>query len=217
MAILTIISQIILYAIPILFAITLHEFAHGWVAEKLGDPTARMLGRLTLNPIKHIDPVGTIVVPTVLFYLGGFIFGWAKPVPITWQNLKHPKRDMALVAVAGPLANLVMAFAWGIVAKLTLILASPDGAIASYLLGMAKIGVLINFILMVLNMLPVPPLDGSRVLSSFVSPKFALMLAEVEVYGFLILVILLASGLLTAIIQPVIMMFIQLLVFLLQL
>src|SRR5947207_14919155 len=113
---------ILIYGIPILFAVTLHEVAHGWVALRLGDPTAKTLGRLTLNPIKHIDLVGTILVPLILFFAGGFLFGWAKPVPIVWHNLKNPRRDMAFVAIAGPLANLIMVFLWGIFLKLLLII-----------------------------------------------------------------------------------------------
>ena len=115
---LSVVQQIAVWALPVLFAITVHEVAHGWVAQRLGDPTAMMLGRLTLNPIKHIDPVGTVIVPLLLMVTGGFIFGWAKPVPITWENLKHPKRDMVLVAAAGPGANFVMACFWALIMKL---------------------------------------------------------------------------------------------------
>ena len=121
---LSLIQKIAVWSLPVLFAITVHEVAHGWVARRLGDPTAFMMGRLTLNPLKHIDPVGTVVVPLVLLMLGGFIFGWAKPVPVTWQNLRQPKRDMALVALAGPGANLLMAIGWGIVAKIGFLIAA---------------------------------------------------------------------------------------------
>ncbi|MGH8119749.1 MAG: site-2 protease family protein, partial [Gammaproteobacteria bacterium] len=119
---LTIVGKVLIWVIPVLFAITVHEVAHGWVASRLGDQTARSLGRLTLNPVKHIDPIGTIVLPVVLFYLGGFIFGWAKPVPVNWQNLGHPRRDMALVAAAGPGANLVMMVLWALLAKIIILL-----------------------------------------------------------------------------------------------
>lgn len=189
-------QKIILWVIPLLFAITVHETAHGWVASKCGDPTAKLLGRLTLNPLKHIDPIGTIIVPAILFMLGGFVFGWAKPVPITWRNLRHPRWDMALVAVAGPLANLVMAFMWVAVAKVAIAL---HNAPFSY---MAQIGISINLVLMLLNLLPIPPLDGSRVLASFLSPAMAYQFNKLEVYGFLILVLLLASGLLARILGP---------------
>ncbi|TLY48317.1 MAG: site-2 protease family protein [Gammaproteobacteria bacterium] len=190
-------QKIILWVVPLLFAITVHETAHGWVASKLGDPTAKLLGRLTLNPLKHIDPIGTIIVPAILFSLGGFIFGWAKPVPITWQNLKNPRRDMALVAAAGPLANLLMAFLWVAIAKVAM--GFDNGPPIIY---MAQVGISINLVLMLLNLIPIPPLDGSRVVASFLSPKMAYQFNKLEVYGFLILVVLLASGILGRILGP---------------
>lgn len=189
-------QKIILWVIPLLFAITVHETAHGWVASKCGDPTAKLLGRLTLNPLKHIDPIGTIIVPAILFSLGGFIFGWAKPVPITWQNLRNPRRDMALVAAAGPLANLFMAFLWVAIAKVAMAFDN------SPIIYMAQIGVTINLVLMLLNLIPIPPLDGSRVVASFLSPKMAYQFNKLEVYGFLILVLLLASGILGRVLGP---------------
>ena len=190
-------QKIILWVVPLIFAITVHETAHGWVASKCGDPTAKLLGRLTLNPIKHIDPIGTIVVPAILFFLGGFIFGWAKPVPITWRNLKNPRRDMALVAAAGPLANLGMAFLWVAVAKLGIGLHSAPFAY------MGQIGISINLVLTLLNLIPIPPLDGSRVVASLLSPAMAYRFNQLEVYGFLILVLLLASGLLARLLGPI--------------
>lgn len=189
-------QKIILWIIPLLFAITVHETAHGWVASKCGDPTAKVLGRLTLNPLKHIDPIGTIVVPAILFSLGGFVFGWAKPVPVTWQNLKNPRRDMAFVAVAGPLANLMMAFLWVVIAKIA------EGFNTIPIIYMAQIGISINLVLMLLNLLPIPPLDGSRVVASFLSPAMAYQFNKLEIYGFLILVLLLASGILGRILGP---------------
>jgi Zn-dependent protease len=189
-------QKVILWIIPLLFAITVHETAHGWVAYKCGDPTAKLLGRLTLNPIQHIDPIGTIIVPAILFLLGGFIFGWAKPVPITWQNLRHPRRDMALVAAAGPLANLGMALLWVVIIKLALFLHSAPFAY------MGQIGITINLVLMLLNLIPIPPLDGSRIVASVLSPALAYRFNQLEVYGFLILVLLLASGLLIRILGP---------------
>ena len=190
-------QKIILWVIPLIFAITVHETAHGWIASKCGDPTAKLLGRLTFNPIKHIDPIGTIIVPAILFFLGGFIFGWAKPVPITWRNLKKPRRDMALVAAAGPIANLGMAFLWLAVAKLGIGFHSVPFAY------MGQIGVSINLVLMLLNLVPIPPLDGSRIVASFLSPAMAYRFNQLEVYGFLILVLLLASGLLARLLGPI--------------
>lgn len=189
-------QKVILWIIPLLFAITVHETAHGWVASKCGDPTAKLLGRLTLNPLKHIDPIGTIIVPAILFSLGGFVFGWAKPVPVTWQNLKNPRRDMAFVAVAGPLANLMMALLWVVIAKIA------EGFNTIPIIYMAQVGISINLVLMLLNLLPIPPLDGSRVVASFLSPAMAYQFNKLEIYGFLILVLLLASGILGRILGP---------------
>ncbi len=185
--------------LPLLFAIVLHEVAHGWVAKLLGDPTAKMLGRLTLNPIKHIDPVGTILVPLVLLMLGGFIFGWAKPVPVTWENLKNPKRDMALVAVAGPAANLLMALFWALVAKIGLSLGSDISWLATPLVLMGIVGVTFNLILMVLNLLPILPLDGGRIVESLLPGPLSYTFAKLEPYGFIVLLVLLISGLLSSV------------------
>ena len=190
-------------ALPLLFAITVHEVAHGYVARRLGDRTAEMLGRLTLNPIKHIDPVGTILVPAILMLAGGFIFGWAKPVPVDARNMRNPKRDMALVAVAGPLANLAMAILWALVAKLGLVLAaSPWVSVPLVLMG--KIGILLNLILLVLNLLPLPPLDGGRVLTGLLPDRLSARVAQVEPYGLFILVGLLVTGYLGKILGPVV-------------
>ena len=144
-------EKIIIWAIPILFAITVHEVAHGWVADKLGDQTAKIMGRITLNPIKHIDPIGTVALPLILLFIGSFIFGWAKPVPVTWKNLRKPRRDMALVALAGPAANLIMMIIWSILAKLV-ILTSAATSSSQFLLSMCGAGILINIVLMVLNL-----------------------------------------------------------------
>jgi len=195
-------QRVAVWALPVLFAITVHEVAHGWVALRLGDKTAMMLGRLTLNPIKHIDPVGTVLLPLIMLMIGGFIFGWAKPVPVTWENLKHPKRDMALVAIAGPFANLVMMAIWALIMKLGYLIMSSAIWIAQPLIYMGSAGVFINIVLMVLNLLPLPPLDGSRVVSSFLPGPVAWKFNRLENYGFLILVLLLATGVLGQIIGP---------------
>jgi len=211
---LSLIQYAAIAALPLLFAITVHEVAHGWVALRYGDRTAQMLGRLTLNPLKHIDPVGTVLVPAILLLAGGFIFGWANPVPVDWRNLRHPKRDMAIVAVAGPLANLGMAVVWALIAKLGLALGAASAWFAVPLILMGKVGVLLNLILMVLNLLPLPPLDGGRVLVGLLPDKLAWQVSRVEPYGFFILVALMITGLLGTIIGPPIMALERMLVFL---
>jgi Zn-dependent protease len=201
---LSFVQKVILFGIPILFAITVHEVAHGWIASKLGDPTAKILGRITLNPIKHIDPVGTIIVPIILLFLGGFMFGWAKPVPVTWQNLRKPKRDMALVAVAGPLANLLMAFMWMGLLKLGIVL-KDQGLENGVALGMmSEAGVAINLTLMVLNLIPLPPLDGSRVASAFLPGPWGYRFDKLEPYSMLILLMLLGTGILSFVLGPIV-------------
>ena len=194
------ILKIALFAPPVLLAITLHEVAHGWAARSLGDPTAEQLGRLTLNPIKHIDPVGTILVPAILFILpGNFLFGWAKPVPVNMNRLHQPKRDMALVAAAGPASNFVMAILWAIVVKWGY---SMDvGLLRDLCLGMGTVGILINLVLMVLNLIPVPPLDGGRVLAGVLPDEMSEALGRLEPYGLFIIFGLLATGLLSQIIS----------------
>ncbi len=195
---------IAIWVLPILFAITVHEVAHGWVAYRLGDPTAKMLGRLTLNPIKHIDPIGTIVVPGVLLIIGGFIFGWAKPVPITWDNLGKPKRDMALVAAAGPIANLLMALIWALIAKIGFLIGNGLAWLALPMVYMGQAGIIINLLLMILNLIPIPPLDGSRVVSSLLPGPLAWKYNRLEPYGFFILLGLLVTGVLAKIMGPLI-------------
>jgi Zn-dependent protease len=187
--------------LPLLFAITVHEVAHGWVAKLYGDPTAQRLGRLSLNPLKHIDPVGTILVPGLLLMLGGFIFGWAKPVPVTWENLRHPKRDMAIVAVAGPGANLLMAIFWALIAKIGSVLGASSWA-GLPMQYMGIFGIQINAVLMILNLIPLPPLDGGRVAVGLLPGPWAWRLARVEPFGFFVLLGLLATGLLGILIGP---------------
>ena len=200
---LTILHKILIWTVPVLFAITVHEVAHGYVASRCGDQTAKLMGRLTLNPIKHIDPIGTILVPMIMLMISPFIFGWAKPVPVDWRNLKNPKLDMAKVAIAGPLANIVMALLWAGVAKAGLSMDSNSyQALVFTQMGIA--GIQINIILAVLNIIPIPPLDGSRVVSSFLSPKAAYNYAKIEPYGFFILVGLMVTGILGKIMWPMV-------------
>jgi Zn-dependent protease len=191
-------------ALPVLFAITVHEAAHGWVASRLGDSTAKMLGRVTLNPFKHIDPVGTLIVPLATFLLTGFLFGWAKPVPVNERNLRNRRWDMALVAVAGPGANLLMAVIWGLAVQIGLALWGSFQWLALPLVYMGAAGVLINVILMVLNLFPLLPLDGGRVLNALMPPALSARFSQLEPYGLILLVALLVSGLLSAILSPVI-------------
>ncbi len=207
----SIVQKIIIWAIPVIFAITVHEVAHGWVALKFGDRTAQMMGRLTLNPIKHIDPIGTIVIPAVLLVMGGFVFGWAKPVPVTYQNLRSPKTDMAWVALAGPMSNLVMAVIWACTAKMGLALYQSGTALGEPMLLMSIAGVLINTMLMVLNLLPLPPLDGGRILVSLLPGPLSWQVSRIEPYGFFILVGLLYLGVISMLLMPMMSGFIGLL------
>ena len=194
--------KILIYAIPIIFAITVHEVAHGWLANQLGDATAREKGRLTLNPVKHIDPIGTLIVPVILLYLSNFIFGWAKPVPVDWRNLNHPRRDMALVALAGPVANLVMMLLWLCLAWLILAIDVMPLNVTEYSLMMCDAGIFINIILMVLNLLPLLPLDGGRVMVSLLPVSLARYYARLEPVGLLIILVLLVTGYLQKILIP---------------
>jgi Zn-dependent protease len=199
---LTFIQTVAISAIPIIFAITLHEVAHGLVASRLGDQTARLSGRLTLNPLKHIDPLGTVVLPLIMLALGGIIFGWAKPVPVDWRNLRKPKRDMAWVAAAGPAANFIMMLLWAVLAKLVLNFEEVFQGFTTPMLYMARAGVTINIVLMVLNLLPIPPLDGSRVVSSLLSARLAMKYNQIEPYGFIIILLLFVTGILGRILWP---------------
>lgn len=190
------------WVLPVLFAITVHEVAHGWVAKQFGDRTAQMLGRLTLNPLKHIDPIGTILVPGILLLMGGFVFGWAKPVPVNARNLRNPKRDMAIVAVAGPIANLFMALFWALIIRVGTLFVGAQEAIGLPLIYMGSAGISINIFLMMLNLLPIPPLDGGRVLAGFLPGPLAYKLNRLEPYGFMILVALIYFGGLSLLLGP---------------
>lgn len=197
----TYLMRFAMFIIPMLFAITLHEAAHAYIAKLRGDKTAYLMGRVTLNPIKHIDILGTIILPTAMFLLGtGFLFGWAKPVPVNFNNLKKPRQDMILVAIAGPLANFIMAIIWFLLWKFV-----PNFGFHQ----MAQFGVILNLMLMVFNLLPIPPLDGSRVISALLPYKAALQYNRLERWGFLIVLLLLfipfgQSNLLASILLPLI-------------
>lgn len=195
-------ALISIYALPIIFAITLHEAAHGYAAKQFGDLTAQQMGRISLNPLRHIDLIGTILVPAVTLALGGILFGWAKPVPVNFGNLRNPKKDMLWVALAGPAANLAMAIFWALLIKLSLWMPSSFLAVPMGLMG--KAGVTINAILMVLNLLPILPLDGGRVTVSLLPHRYAYGYSKLEPYGLVILIILLFTGVLGQILWPLI-------------
>jgi Zn-dependent protease len=189
--------------IPGIFAITLHEVSHGWIAKQLGDPTAYMLGRLTINPLKHVDPLGTVIVPIALLLLSGgsMAFGWAKPVPVAFRNLRHPKRDMVLVAAAGPISNFVMGLFWALLAA-ALSMSGTTADVAVWLFNMCVFGIQINVILAVFNLLPIPPLDGGRVLAGLLPREGANLLERIEPFGLMIVVVLLYTHVLGSILDP---------------
>ena len=209
------IQLITIAIIPLLFAIVVHEVAHGWVARQLGDDTAYLMGRLTLNPLKHIDPVGTILVPLILILTVGFAFGWAKPVPVNFNNLRNRRRDTALVAAAGPFANLLMAIAWALIAKLASLLPDSIAMLTSPLILMSMFGMIINAILMVFNLIPIPPTDGGRIATSLLPPRLGYQLSRVEPYGLFIIVALLLSGVIWKLLDIVIQTVMQLIQFIL--
>jgi Zn-dependent protease len=193
-----------IYALPVLFAITLHEAAHGYVARHFGDMTAHAQGRISLNPLRHIDLIGTLVVPlAILFVSGGkFLFGWAKPVPVNYSALKKPRQHMAWVAAAGPGANLIMALAWAMLLKVAVLL--PASQIAEFLELMSQAGILVNLIFMFLNLLPIPPLDGGRILTSLLPSRAAWRFAKIEPWGLPILLVLLFTNVLNGVLGPLI-------------
>jgi len=203
----SLIQTITVYALPALFGITLHEAAHGYVARMFGDPTAWQAGRISLNPLRHIDPMGTIVVPIVLLFTsklmggGGLLFGWAKPVPVDWGRLRRPKRDMLWVALAGPASNLVMAVLWAISLRLMAGTGMAGGE-GDFWVRMAIAGVQVNLILMALNLVPLPPLDGGRIVFSLLPPRLAWQYSRIEPYGLVILIVLMFTGVLWVILRP---------------
>lgn len=201
---LTTIQQIVTWILPVLFAITLHEAAHALVANYFGDKTAKMLGRLSVNPLRHIDLIGTIIVPVITLILSGFVFGWAKPVPINSSQLRNPRRDMVLVSAAGPLSNLIMAFLWACCLKLATMLDPNSSNIALFLLLTSRAGILINLLLAYFNLIPIPPLDGGRVVACLLPVRQALIYEKIEPFGFFILLALLLSGILGWLLNPAI-------------
>jgi Zn-dependent protease len=196
------VQKITVSALPVIFAITVHEAAHGYVARHFGDMTAQEQGRISFNPIRHIDPVGTILIPALTLALGGILFGWAKPVPVNFLRLRHPKQDMFWVALAGPLSNLLMAIMWALVIKMT---GNMPGNFALPMAFMGAVGVMINTVLMVLNLLPLPPLDGGRIAVSLLPNHLAIKFAQLERYGFIILMVLLFTNVLSIVMDPLIM------------
>jgi Zn-dependent protease len=204
--------EIILMIVPLVFAIILHEVSHGWVAEKLGDPTARLLGRITLNPIPHIDPIGTIILPGILLLTGSpILFGWAKPVPVNFGNLRGGRRDMALVAFSGPMSNFLLAVLSSIVFHLTFTGTTGAPGLLSVITVpvhiMAMLSVKINLVLMVINLFPIVPLDGGRIVVGLAPEHIAIAMARLERWGMLIVLLLLASGVWSYVVGPVINIF----------
>lgn len=186
------IQTVLIYALPVLFAITVHEAAHGYAARHFGDNTAAMMGRITLNPIKHIDPIGTILMPLLLYFAtsGAFLFGYAKPVPVNFGHLRNPKRDMIWVALAGPASNFVQAIFWGLI----LILLVATGVHERFFLEMCRAGIMVNLVMWAFNLFPLPPLDGGRILVGLLPWKQAQQVARVEPYGFFIVMALVIAG-----------------------
>lgn len=205
----SLIQVIAILVVPVLFAITVHEVAHGWVALQFGDRTAQMLGRLTLNPLKHIDPLGTVLVPGFLLISTGYMFGWAKPVPVNERNMRNAKTNMAWVALAGPMANLIMAIMWMVLIKLGLSFYQNGISFGEPLVYMSAGGVIFNLVLMALNLLPIPPLDGGRILVSILPGPLAWQVSRLEPYGFFILLGLILSGVLGAVLSLILGPFIE--------
>jgi Zn-dependent protease len=191
------IQKVLIYALPVIFAITLHEAAHGYAAQRLGDPTAAMMGRVTLNPMAHIDPVGTILMPLLLYFStsGAFLFGYAKPVPVRFDRLRHPKRDMVWVALAGPGMNLLQALLWGI----ALYVMVGAGWSERFFIDMCKAGMLTNVVMFVFNLFPLPPLDGGRILVGLLPWRQALWFSRIEPWGFYIVMALVITGVISSV------------------
>jgi Zn-dependent protease len=196
------IQTVLIYALPVLFAITVHEAAHGYAARHFGDNTAAMMGRITLNPVKHIDPVGTILMPLLLYFAtsGAFLFGYARPVPVRFDRLRHPKRDMVWVALAGPGANLLQALLWAVLMYVLLGLDVNE----RFFLEMCKAGVLVNVVMFAFNLFPLPPLDGGRILIGLLPWRYAALLARIEPWGFFVVMALVILGVVSTLwMQPI--------------
>jgi len=199
---LNLMQRVLLWAVPVLFAITVHEVAHGLAACWLGDDTARRMQRLTLNPLRHIDPLGSLLVPAAFLLLGGFVFGWARPVPVDVTRLGHPRRDMLVVAAAGPLANLLMSLLWAGCMQAGLELLAKQPQAGSLLVYTGAAGVFINAAVMMVNLLPIPPLDGGRMLMSLLPETIGRRMARIEPWGLPLLLVLILSGLLARLLWP---------------
>ena len=191
------IQTVLIYALPVIFAITLHEAAHGYAAQRLGDPTAAMMGRVTLNPLAHIDPIGTILMPLLLYFStsGALLFGYAKPVPVRFDRLRHPKRDMVWVALAGPGANLLQALLWGVLLVALLGLGMKE----RFFIEMCRAGMLTNVVMFAFNLFPLPPLDGGRILVGLLPWRQALWVSRIEPWGFYIVLALVVTGVISAV------------------
>jgi Zn-dependent protease len=204
----SLVQTVAIYALPVLFAITLHEAAHGYVARHFGDMTAHAQGRISLNPLRHIDLVGTIVVPLLILFLtrnlisGGLLFGWAKPVPVNYSALRKPRQHMALVAAAGPAANLIMALIWALALKLALV--APGGRFSDPVELMSQAGIMVNLIFMFLNLLPILPLDGGRIVASLLPTRAAWRYSKLEPFGLPLLVLLLITNVLSIVLGPLV-------------
>jgi Zn-dependent protease len=197
-----IVITILVYAIPVIFAITLHEAAHGYVAKHYGESTAYMLGRVTLNPVKHIDPIGTVVLPAITMALGNFLFGWAKPVPVNFHNLRNPKRDMFWVAAAGPGSNVAQLAIWALVAAVLARTISPTGLVGGFWLAVADAGIRVNIMFALLNLLPILPLDGGRIVTSLLPGRLSYAYQGTERFGLIILLVLLFTGVIGWVLSP---------------
>lgn len=211
----SLIQTIAISALPVIFAITLHEAAHGYAARHFGDTTAWVAGRISLNPLRHIDPFGTVLLPLLLFIVNSpFLFGWAKPVPVNFGRLRNPKRDMLWVAAAGPAVNLLMALGWAVLLKLAIVM--PFNAYTRPLAMMSEMGIGINIMLMVLNLLPLPPLDGGRIAVSLMPFSMAVRFSQLERWGIPILLLLSFTGVLGSVLWPFVAMFKSLIILLFQ-
>ena len=197
--------KVLVYSLPVIFAITLHEAAHGYVARHFGDSTAYMLGRVSLNPVRHIDPIGTILLPIVTLLLSGFMFGWAKPVPVNFSNLRHPKRDSLWVAAAGPGSNLAQALTWAAVARVLSEVVSPTGLAGGFWIAVAEAGVVVNVAFAILNLVPLLPLDGGRIVAALLPNRLSYAYSRLEPYGMIILILLIVTPVLSSVLNPLVL------------